>query len=487
MLFKGISFFMPLCLPIPASKFINMKEGSQKILLSHGGVPFNDVFIPLWDCTEDIILAFGSFGSGKSVAIATYLLKLCRSLPYFKCLFSRKIQTKIRESVFATLCDVIEDNGWTKEFTYSRKDNSSMHILHRNGNVFIPIGCDDPAKIKSIKDPSHIWAEELDQFTQNDFTTLYSRLRTQRAKCQFIGSFNTEAVLDSHWIRHLFFPETLNKADQLAAQEEIAEMGTVLTSVLKIKANYYDNYFINQDEYFAKLKVAACGNQRLLNAIAFGEWGVSENKCAWLHTFDYEKHVSPVEFIPTFPIYISFDFNRDPCTCTLWQFSPQKGLKDSFIHCIDEIGGKMQLRELCQKVKDKYPSSIFFVTGDCSGNKGDVGYESKHHTSYTLIKSALNLGRKQMLPNEFNLLHENSRRLMNVMFSIYPNLRISPQCVNLITDCEIAEVDEGSGKPHQLRKDREKFKMDYFDSMRYFFQKCFHDFAKSVYFNLKNT
>lgn len=70
------------------------------------------------------------------------------------------------------------------------------------------------------------------------------------------------------------------------------------------------------------------------------------------------------------------------------------------------------------------------------------------------------------------------------MFNTYPNIKISKHCVNLITDCEIAEVDEDSGKPHQLRKDREKFKMDYFDSMRYFFQRYFHEFAQSVYFNL---
>jgi phage terminase large subunit len=222
----------------------------------------------------------------------------------------------------------------------------------------------------------------------------------------------------------------------------------------------------------------------LFRAIAEGDWGISENKAPWLHTFDYEKHVTEVAFIPTFPIYLAFDFNRDPCTCTLWQFSPDKGLKDSFIHCIDELGGKLQLRELCAQIKDKYPSSIFYVTGDCSGNKGDVGYDSKHSTSYTIIKSALNLGRKQLQQNTFNLLHENSRRLMNVMFYLYPNLKISKSCVNLITDCEIAEVDENSTKPHQLRKDRDKFKMDYFDSMRYFFQRYFHDFAKSIYFNL---
>ncbi len=471
--------------PIPASQYIHINPKAQKVLIDCGGIPYNDIFIPIWKSEEDILLLYGSFGSGKSVAIATYLLKLCMELPYFKCLFVRKIKDKVRESVFATLCDVIEENGWQEHFSYSRKDNSSMHILCANGNMFLPFGCDDPNKIKSIRDPSHIWCEELDQFNQEDFTTLYTRLRTQKAKCQFIGSFNTDKVQDNHWIRKIFFPETLNKKDAEESKEEREMLSSALTSILKIKANYYDNHFIDQEAYYEKLKISACGNERLLQAIAYGEWGVSENDAPWLHCFNYDTHVGDVSFMPTFPIYLSFDFNRDPCTCTLWQFSPDRGKKDAFIHCIDEIGGKLQLRELCQQIKDKYPSSLLYVTGDCSGNKGDVGYDSKHATSYTIIRAALKLGRKQMQPNKFNLLHENSRRLMNVMFNMYPNLKISKNCVSLINDCEIAEVDEDSATSHKLRKDRDRFKLDFFDSMRYFFQRYFHEFAESVYFSLE--
>lgn len=76
---------------------------------------------------------------------------------------------------------------------------------------------------------------------------------------------------------------------------------------------------------------------------------------------------------------------------------------------------------------------------------------------------------------------------MNQMFGLYPNISISAEgCPNFINDCVIATVDEKSGKPHQLKKDREVYKMDYFDGGRYFFQRYFHDFAKTNYFNTQN-
>ena len=459
--------------PIPASRFNDIDDKIKELLRQNGGLPVNDIFIQVMDALQQIILLYGSYGSGKSVAAATKLLKKCLTTPYFKCMYGRKIKDKVRESCFDTICDTIEDNHWEKYFSYNRKPNSNMYIQCVNGNTFIPFGCDDPMKIKSIKDPTDIWAEELDQFSHLDFATLYTRLRTQKAQTQFIGTFNTESVFDEHWIKKTFFNEDEDPDNN------------PFSDTLKILANYYHNFFIDQEAYYEKLKIASGGNERRLEAIAFGAWGVSENNSPWLYAFDYEKHIADnVNLIASFPIYLSFDFNRDPCTCTLWQFSPSKGMKESFIHCIDEFGGTMQLRELCMQIKTRYPYSIFYVTGDSSGNKGDVVYSSKHDTAYSVIRSTLGLGKKQMQPNTFNLLHENSRMLMNVMFNSYPNLKISSRCKNLIRDIEIAEVDEDSGRSHQLRKDREKYKMDFFDNMRYFFQKYFHEFAQSVYFKM---
>lgn len=211
---------------------------------------------------------------------------------------------------------------------------------------------------------------------------------------------------------------------------------------------------------------------------------VVDNITQWLYAFDEAKHVKKhLPFIASLPIYLAWDFNREPLTCSAWQFSQTMGLPSSFIHCLQEFGGNMQLRELCMHIKSTYPSSILFVTGDSSDNKGDVTFESRHDTAYSLIATYLRIGRSQMQPNTSNLTHENSRLLMNIMFQNYPNLYISgTNCPNFINDCNIATVDPK--KPHHLLKDRSLYKMDYFDGGRYFFQRYFQKFAHKRYFKI---
>lgn len=211
---------------------------------------------------------------------------------------------------------------------------------------------------------------------------------------------------------------------------------------------------------------------------------VVDNITQWLYAFDESKHVKKhLPFIVSHPVFLAWDFNREPLTCSAWQYSQTMGLPSSFIHGIREFGENMQLREMCMKIKTTFPGSVLFVTGDSSGNKGDIGYESRHDTAYSLIASYLRLGRKQMQPNTSNLTHENSRLLMNTMFQNYPNLYIDgSQCPNLINDCNIATVDPA--KPHHLLKDRELYKMDFFDGGRYFFQRHFQKFAHKRYFKI---
>lgn len=55
----------------------------------------------------------------------------------------------------------------------------------------------------------HIVCEEFDQFTNKDFGFLFSRLRTEKAQTQFYGMFNTEPLVEGHWIRETFL--TLSK------------------------------------------------------------------------------------------------------------------------------------------------------------------------------------------------------------------------------------------------------------------------------------
>ena len=189
---------------------------------------------------------------------------------------------------------------------------------------------------------------------------------------------------------------------------------------------------------------------RLFEAIANGAWGVEDNDNPWLYNFDYDKHVKEIPFLPSFPVYLSFDFNIDPFACTIWQMSPHKGGEGSF---------------------------ILYVTGDRSGQSRELG---RNNTIYQSIATALGISGKNLILNNSNLEHADSRELLNTMFYHY-RIAIHPRCKTFIQDCEKAKVDVKSSKPSHLLKDRGLYKMDAFDSGRYFFQTFFLDYAQKTY------
>lgn len=446
-------------------------------------MPINDVFVRQFRDRSKIRLFYGGYGSGKSVFIAQDLISKAITDPYFKCYYGRKYYANVHNSCFETLYETIEEMGYAHLFQYSKADNSTMKIrCVLNGNTFIPFGCDKADKLKSIKDPTHIWCEEFDQFEdgagekQGDFQILYPRLRTVKAKTEFIASFNTAPVYENHWILRYFFPE-LYKGDDKPGDwfnEVLAGM-----DIVKTFGNYVHNHFINREEYYNQLKFASNGNTLLLQAIAEGAWGVSANDNPWLYAFDRATMVRDVAFLPAFPVYISFDFNNAPFAATAWQYSGDMGNPNAFVHCIKEFTGDFKIEDMCKRISTAFPASILYVTGDRSGQNQDIG---RNQTLYQMIQALLNVNSRQMNLNTHNLEHSDSRALMNALFAHYPHLSVHPSCTNFIRQCEIAKVDIKSMTPHKLLKDRGMYKMDEFDSGRYFFQTYFLEYAKKKYF-----
>lgn len=464
--------------PIRASEFVTFNEVAKSALLRYGGVAVNDVFLPLWEQNPKIWILRGGRGGGKSEAVADRLIEDCRTEKYFKCYYGRKVFETVRHSCFETLYTSIEKLGKQKEFSYSKANSSSMIITHlETGGQFVPFGSDKPEKLKSIKDPTVIWCEEFPEFTFEDFKELLPTLRTARGKNQFIGTLNAYSIFTDDWRVKLFFPDQYTGKDLSFELPAGITLGTIF-------ANYYDNFFIDRQAYEEQLRLSSAGNSFIYEGLANGAWGVIENNNPWLYAFDEKKHVRPsLPFLPTFPVYIFMDINNEPLECTLWQMSPVKGTKDSFIHCIKEYSGNFKLEELAARIKSDFPASILYLGGDRSGQNEDVG---RNQTIYQIMAGLLGLNNRQLLLNTHNLEHADSRLLCNAMLANYPKVLISKEgAPNLIRQCQLAKVDVDSNRPGQLLKDRGMYKLDAFDSMRYMYQTLFNEFAKEVYFRAK--
>lgn len=292
--------------PLEASLYKPLPEELKQGLLLSGVVPVNDIFIPFWENTNKINLFYGSYGSGKSVFIVDKLIDKVLNNSYCRVYFGRKVFDTVRGTVFKTITDRIKELNLEGLFNFSDKPNGTMIIsCKKNSNEFIPFGANDAASLKSIKDPTDFFCEEFDQFTFEDFGFIYSRLRTEKALTQFWAAFNTERIYQSHWIRRVLFDGEFK--DQAA----------------KIKANYYDNHFINHEDYLDKLKLIANGNAAVLNSIANGEWGMVRTGSEFWKSFDETRHVKEVK-IEKSTMHVSVDENVNPyVTQTIWQIFPQ--------------------------------------------------------------------------------------------------------------------------------------------------------------------
>lgn len=341
--------------PLEASLFKPLPAELKESLLLSGVVPVNDIFIPFWGNTNKINLLYGSYGSGKSVFIVDVLIEKVLNNPYGRVYFGRKIFDTVRGTVFKTITDRIKELKLEKFFNFSDKPNGSMIIsCKKNSNEFIPFGANDSQSLKSIKDPTDFFCEEFDQFTFEDFGFIYSRLRTDKAITQFWAAFNTERIYQSHWIRRVLFD------------------GDFKDQATKLKANYYDNHFIDQEDYLSKLKLIANGNAAVLNAIANGEWGIVRTGSEFWKCFDETSHVKKVAVEKT-TIHVSLDENVNPyVTQTIWQIFP----KEKIIRQVKEIlsaspnnNAPKSAKQFADWLISINYKDVVYVYGDPSGGK----------------------------------------------------------------------------------------------------------------------
>lgn len=454
--------------PLKASAFIHLNEEMKTLVLSNGAVPVNDVFYDLWGCCDDIMLLYGGYGSGKSMFLADYLINECRVQKYFRCLFGRKVKDTVRGSIFSSLIKQIKRRGLEHEFDFSEEENGSMVIVHyATGNKFIPFGADKSEKLKSTDEPTHIFCDELDQFTLIDFGVLLSRLRTEVDKTQFIGAFNTTTVTEEHWIYKTFFNEKINATGAVQFEGKSISLG----SITKRFCNYNHNYFINQTEYESKLWWSAGFNETKFREISAGAWGSDVKENTFIYSFrdketankkpGYCHLVDGMTPDYSLPLICSFDFNVDPITATLWQHARDlswiSGLQEYRLMSSD-------IFELCERIITDHPEAYWMITGDATGRSRTAITRGNKNYFY-FIKQEFKVKDSQFKVPSKNPFHTNTRMLANILFAKHPALLMNRSMNHLVTDIKSVITDDEGG----IDKKKDAYKGHLLDTMLYYF------------------
>lgn len=171
-------------------------------------------FIPIFSSQHRYIDIYGGRGSGKSWAVALFLLvKALESTKRILC--AREIQKSIKDSVHKLLSDMIAEYNLD---TFTVKVDS---IVNRNGSEFIFKGLRHNAhEIKSTEGLDYAWIEEAHSVSKNSLNILIPTVRKEGS--QIIYTYNPT-----------------NDDDPVHADFTTTER----SDTLKINANYYDNPF----------------------------------------------------------------------------------------------------------------------------------------------------------------------------------------------------------------------------------------------------
>ena len=198
---------------------------------------FNKVYIPLLRDTNRYLLLFGSRDSAKSYFAAQKVIIDTMSKPYSRFILLRKIYADIKDSQFQTIKDIINSYGLMDYFIIT--ENPLKITFKPNGNYILARGLDKDYKMKSIKDPTGIWYEEMNEIAFTDFLKSTSSLRG--GIIQEIATFNPEN--EAGWITNYFFPpkETYEKEDgNFHFVPSIRKDTTILHTT------YKDNQFVTE-------------------------------------------------------------------------------------------------------------------------------------------------------------------------------------------------------------------------------------------------
>lgn len=306
---------------------------------------------------------------------------------------------------------------------------------------------------KSGENPDNLYGEDvyavvIDEATrikEEAWHAIFTTLTATKGKCKIIG--NVKGA--DNWVYRL-------------ARE--AEKGTKqnwkyfkITAADAVEAGILDQDVIDEAERTLPRGIFL----ELYYAIPFVN---SSNKFCF--SFDVNKHVGTTRYNPMHPVYISFDFNKNPICCSVFQFY------EGWIYGIESIKlPNSNIYELCKVLNVRYSNAMIFVNGDATGAHG-TALVKDNLNYYTVIQAELSLSQSQFKVPLSNPGIEENQLLVNAILEHYPLVLDKVGCASLIHDCQFVEMLP-DGKIKKGDRNDPNQQADSLDTLRYFLNQNF--------------
>lgn len=427
------------------------------------------------DTGIDIDFSYGGRDGGKSYDEAERLVLKCLSEEYFRYVLCRKTANTIKDSQWQMIKDVVAEWGLQDKFVFNV---SPLEIKCVNGNKFLCRGLDEPAKLKSITNPSGAWVEEGNQIDEEDFIVLLTTLRSNKGRIKLDFTFNPEAntpIFEDFWLYKNFFSHTTEKSFTNTKNYEIN--GKQFPLVYRAThSTYHDNPYVTPQR-IAMHESLKETNYYWYQVFTLGEWGNKINESPWAYAFSRAKHVRKGLWLQycndrSLPLLLSFDFNRNPMCCSVIQHDRQKK-EMRFIETIKIPNTGVD--EVCNRILTSYPNFLYIVTGDYSGHN-QQSYFKEQITNFLVIKNKLRISDGQIKTKTHPKLAQN-RTLVNLALQHYKILMDEDKARALIFDFENCTSNADGTILKENREDPAQ-QADALDTARYAINLELADFEK---------
>lgn len=195
----------------------------------------------------------------------------------------------------------------------------------------------------------------------------------------------------------------------------------------------------------------------------------------WAFAFSREKHLSKttIEVDRRHELYLSFDFNRNPITCSVIQHY------DGCIKVIECIKLRnSNIYELCNYILINYPNCLYIVTGDATG-KGSSALVQDNLNYYIVIMNRLRISENQIKVPAVNPSIEENQVLVNSVMQHYPIQISATKCDGLIFDLENVKLGSDGKIEKSNRMDLTQ-QADALDTWRYYLNTFMSWFLKTL-------
>ena len=196
----------------------------------------NPLLRNLWTRPARVRVLHGGRASGKTRDAGAEAILLARTYK-IKMLCTRRQQNRISESVYAILKDEIDRRKCGHEFKIT--NNSITHLI--TGSTFIFMGLlRNILEIKGLEGLTHVWLEEAEQLTEEEFDIISPTVREELSELWII--FNPHLISDFVWKNFVVNPPANTIVQAIQYTDNPYLSATILADIMAMKAKDIEKY-----------------------------------------------------------------------------------------------------------------------------------------------------------------------------------------------------------------------------------------------------